>query len=611
MKKSSLATGLKKPSSARDIRWATKAAVGKKSERLGFLKPAGSPRSPAAHPCVICRGLPNDNLDVAQAKQFLSQFFAFADLAVADTTTLEAAATGTTLERAAETMVEDSSSVGSGLAEVMGEVTTSTSTMAEEAAANSGDLDPPLMEATAGAGSTLDAASDVFTAGTSASGDAILGGGGALEALDNVVSGATAAAGDTVAGTSTSALVDAATTTSTPPLEAASQAASTTLTRYDGWLSPLSNTLEKILGSIQHGLDSVHVPYSYGFSIILLTAFVRLATYPLTKKQVEVAMAAQQLKPTIDRIKRRYGDDKAKVQEETARLYEMTKINPLAGCLPSLASVPIFLGLYYSLGNVANEGALDDQGFFWIPSLAGPTSLAARSSGSGTAWLLPFVDGHPPIGWANATPYLILPVLLVVIQYVLTALITPPKDPLADPKDENQSLQIITKFLPLFLGWFALNVPAGLTLYYFSNISLVSAQQIYLRKLGGATVDLGIDLPEEKYGVGRRSIRTEEDDQSLDAPAAEVVLVDDVAETQQTTNNGSELGSQNGATATAAIGALEQEGEEVALASNGMMFQEQAGELKEEEEKMNRMCKRKRLIPAPGSAIAIMQQKNA
>lgn len=68
------------------------------------------------------------------------------------------------------------------------------------------------------------------------------------------------------------------------------------------------------------------------------------------------------------------------------------------GCLPTLATIPILWGLFRTLSNVANEGILDTEGFFWIPSLAGPTSLAARTSGAGTAWLYPFVHDAPPIG---------------------------------------------------------------------------------------------------------------------------------------------------------------------------------------------------------------------
>jgi hypothetical protein len=52
------------------------------------------------------------------------------------------------------------------------------------------------------------------------------------------------------------------------------------------------------------------------------------------------------------------------------------------------------------------------QGFYWLPSLAGPVSVANR----GIEWLYPFVDGAPPIGWEAAQAYLVLPVVLVILQ---------------------------------------------------------------------------------------------------------------------------------------------------------------------------------------------------
>lgn len=99
----------------------------------------------------------------------------------------------------------------------------------------------------------------------------------------------------------------------------------------------------------------------------------------------------------------------------------------LTGCLPTLATIPVFIGLYQALSNVANEvinwliknqyqiisfikmdrqsnlvllicqtylffsKGLLTEGFFWIPSLGGPTTIAARQSGSGISWLIPFV----------------------------------------------------------------------------------------------------------------------------------------------------------------------------------------------------------------------------
>ncbi len=52
-----------------------------------------------------------------------------------------------------------------------------------------------------------------------------------------------------------------------------------------------------------------------------------------------------------------------------------------AGCLPSIATIPVFIGLYNTLTNVAQAGLLDKEGFLWLPSLSGPSSLAARAAG--------------------------------------------------------------------------------------------------------------------------------------------------------------------------------------------------------------------------------------
>lgn len=77
--------------------------------------------------------------------------------------------------------------------------------------------------------------------------------------------------------------------------DASSSAAATAITvdaaadapkRAGGWVAPLADTLEVVLKALQDGLDKLHVPYSYGYSIILLTLIVKIITYPLTKQQV-------------------------------------------------------------------------------------------------------------------------------------------------------------------------------------------------------------------------------------------------------------------------------------------------------------------------------------
>jgi YidC/Oxa1 family membrane protein insertase len=258
------------------------------------------------------------------------------------------------------------------------------------------------------------------------------------------------------------------------------------------WLAPVANSLEASLTFFQRNFAAAGIPYSYGWAIIALTAATKVATFPFTRKQVESALAVQKLKPAIDDIKRQYGEnDKEAIQRETSALYEKAGVDPSAGCLPTLLTLPVFWGLYRALTNVAASGdaSVVDQGFFWIPNLSGPTSLAAQRAGTGTSWLLPLVDGAPPGGWAAAGPYLVLPVLLVAAQYASSAIISPAAPP-KDGDDEGAGAQFTKALvggLPLLVGWFALNVPSGIALYYFANTVLTSAVQIWLRKLGGAT----------------------------------------------------------------------------------------------------------------------------
>lgn len=291
-------------------------------------------------------------------------------------------------------------------------------------------------------------------------------------------------------------LADATSSAAAAPQAVATSAGQSAQKAQD-WLTPIADGLDYILQSIKSGLDKFDVPYSYGWSIIGLTIFTKVLTFPFTKAQVESAMSVQNLKPTIDEIKRLYGEDKDKVQRETSELYKTSGVNPLAGCLPTIATIPIFWGLFRTLSNVTNEGRLT-EGFYWLPSLAGPASLADRSSGTGTAWLYPFVNGEPPLGWDVAGRYLVLPVLLVVLQYISTALISPPPDPNQE-ESQKRTAQVLTVFLPLMVGWFSISLPSGLGLYYFANIVITSGLQIWLRKLGGAQ---GLTWQQE-IGVGQ------------------------------------------------------------------------------------------------------------
>ncbi|CAM0877977.1 unnamed protein product [Alopecurus aequalis] len=271
-------------------------------------------------------------------------------------------------------------------------------------------------------------------------------------------------------------VADAAVVAAAPAEGAAKDAAAA-----GDWLSGITGSMETVLKVLKGGLSTLHIPYPYGFAIILLTVLIKGATFPLTKKQVESALAMRSLQPQVKAIQERYAGDQERIQLETARLYKLSGVNPLAGCLPTLVTIPVWIGLYRALSNVANEGLLT-EGFFWIPSLAGPTTISARQSGQGISWLFPFTDGHPPLGWSDTLAYLVLPALLVISQYVSAQIMQPSQS--NDPS--QQGAQTALKFLPLLIGYFALSVPSGLSLYWLTNNVLSSTQQVWLQKLGGA-----------------------------------------------------------------------------------------------------------------------------
>ncbi len=228
------------------------------------------------------------------------------------------------------------------------------------------------------------------------------------------------------------------------------------------------NLIAKALVFFDQTLASVGVPYAFGFAIILFTLTVRGLTFPLNMQQIKSSKAMQALQPQLKALQEKHKGDKEKLAQEQMKLYKEAGVNPLGGCLPMLVQMPIWFALYRSLIQLSSEGLLE-EGFFWIPSLAGPVS----TWGGGISWLWPF---PPEVGWANAIAYLVMPVLLVVSQLYMQKLMTPPS---SDP--QQAQMQSVMKFMPLMFGYFALVVPSGLTLYWFTSNMLGVAQHYFTK----------------------------------------------------------------------------------------------------------------------------------
>jgi predicted lipid-binding transport protein (Tim44 family) len=100
-------------------------------------------------------------------------------------------------------------------------------------------------------------------------------------------------------------LADAAEAALSPEDAAAAAAAAQLAANKSGFLGGIANVLESTLEGIDGVLAAVHVPYSYGFSIIALTLLVKVVTFPLSKKQIESTTAMQALQPRVKDLQAR------------------------------------------------------------------------------------------------------------------------------------------------------------------------------------------------------------------------------------------------------------------------------------------------------------------
>src|SRR5437660_4354652 len=107
---------------------------------------------------------------------------------------------------------------------------------------------------------------------------------------------------------------------------------------------PLIDVFEAVLKFFH---NSVGVPW--GWSIVLLTVVIRALLVPLTLKQFHSMQRLQRLQPELKAIQAKYKEDKQRQQQEVMKFYKQNEVNPFASCLPLVAQLPVFIGLFYML----------------------------------------------------------------------------------------------------------------------------------------------------------------------------------------------------------------------------------------------------------------------
>lgn len=271
--------------------------------------------------------------------------------------------------------------------------------------------------------------------------------------------------------------------------DAAADAAAVAVKKGPGWwqsyLSVFKSCLITVHSTIDGPLRKMGFTQTWGPSIAVFTASVRACLVPLSIQQTKSSEYMKALKPYQNEIKARFADRQETMNKALAKLYEDAGTNPLAGCLVSLAQLPIFLGLYRAVRLLAMDGQLEEP-FLWIPTLEGPVSPPTFR---GMEWLTQgwtFPEGGipvPSLGWETTLAFLAMPVILVLTQSFTMSVLQPPVDDdmTDEEKDQLEKSQRIIKFLPFMIGFFSLQVPAGLTIYWFTSNLFTLGQSVAVK----------------------------------------------------------------------------------------------------------------------------------
>ncbi len=193
---------------------------------------------------------------------------------------------------------------------------------------------------------------------------------------------------------------------------------------------------------------------NYGWVVLLLTLFIRLVTSPLTYSSYLSGAKMKVLKPELDTIKKKFGEDKQGFAMEQMKLFREAGVNPLGGCIPALLQIPIFFALYsFFNSNIALRG----QAFLWSKDLSSYDVIAT----------LPF---SIPLGFGDH-------ISLFTITAVLTSFLISIYNMSMTPTQDNPALKYMPYIFPFMLLFIFNRLPSALTWYYtVSNLVTLGLQ---------------------------------------------------------------------------------------------------------------------------------------
>ena len=201
----------------------------------------------------------------------------------------------------------------------------------------------------------------------------------------------------------------------------------------------------------------------WGLAIIVVTIIFRLLMTPIINKQTKSSYQMQKIQPEMNRIKERFPDDPTRQNEEMQKLYASTKFNPLAGCVPMLIQIPIFMALFQALRNIEAHAADGPFTFYsLVPDLI-ETPASMWSNGFGAAF-----------------PYVLLLVIFAGATFVPMML---QQRTQSDPT-QKKTTYIMSAIMSVMMLWIGWSSPAGVLLFWgVSSLIAIAQQQLSMRAL--------------------------------------------------------------------------------------------------------------------------------
>jgi YidC/Oxa1 family membrane protein insertase len=259
-----------------------------------------------------------------------------------------------------------------------------------------------------------------------------------------------------------------------------------------------------------------YIPFhNIGIAIILLTIVIMLVQFPLTAKQARSMIQMQRVQPEIKKIQQKYKDDKTKQNEELLKFYQENKINPLAGCLPMIITIPIGIavfrtfarGVQHHLPTTGKMGELYSAicGSEHVTTAACSAKLSKEAAAGHTPAALHFLGLSVNLtarsaqqigGLGSALPYYVL-IALVAFTGWYQVRQTQARQLQSGNTPPNAQMAAMTKIFPVFFAFICFGLNAGATLYFVvSNAWRIGQQHLVIGKLYDQAVVAGSAKPD-------------------------------------------------------------------------------------------------------------------